>query len=228
MVSRRALAGSVLLLALPGVAGAQLGFGGQPGRPNPRAAAQGKPAQSAKIDDAQRKLASEDADERLDGVRDLGTIDDPKVADALLQAANDTDGRVRLKAIDTLGNAKVKEATPFLVQRLFLRDTDLVSTQHILAALGKIGDPRATKPVMDYLSRNVDPAVRGNAIFALGEIGDPEALGELRGIAQKSPDDKLRSLARQAVQRIEERPAPEVVPPALAGDRRLGPPAATP
>jgi hypothetical protein len=41
-----------------------------------------------------RQSASEDADERLDGVRDLGTIDDPKVADALLQAANDTDGTV--------------------------------------------------------------------------------------------------------------------------------------
>jgi len=128
--------------------------------------------------------------------------------------------RVRIKAIDTLGHIKAKDATPLLVQQLFMRDTDLGTKQRILASLGRIGDTRATGPIMDFLSRDVDPAVRGNAIFALGDIGDPAALPSLEVLARDAQDPLLRSLAAEAARKIRARPAPAVVPRALAVDRR--------
>jgi len=62
--------------------------------------------------------------------------------------------------------------------------------------------------------------VRGNAIFALGDIGDPAALPSLEALAKEGQDPLLRSLAAEAARKIRARPAPAVVPPALAVDRR--------
>jgi len=179
-----------------------------------------KPESSQKLSDSMRKLKSEDVEERLEAIRTLGQIDDPKATEALVGVASDLDMRVRIKAIDTLGLVKAKDATPLLVQQLFMRDTDLGTKQRILASLGKIGDKRATGPIMDFLSRNIDPAVRGNAIFALGDIGDPVALPSLEALAKDGEDPLLRSLAAEAARKIRARPAPAVVPPALAVDRR--------
>src|SRR5216117_96181 len=135
-----------------------------------------KPENSQKLSDSVRKLKSEDVEERLDAIRTLGQMDDPKATEALVAAASDLDTRVRIKAIDALGHVQAKDATPLLVQQLFMRDTDLGTKRRILASLGKIGDRRATGPIMDFLSRDIDPAVRGNAIFALGDIGDQASL----------------------------------------------------
>jgi len=181
-----------------------------------------KPQATAKLDEAVRKFNSEDPDTRLEGVKELGEVaeGERKAVDYLLQAANDPDMRIRIKAIDTLGNAKATDATPLLVQQLFLRATDSATKQRLLAALGKIGDTRATGPILDFLNRNVDPAVRGSAIFALGDIGDRTAMAPLEAFARDGGDLNLQRLAAEAVRKIRERPPPAVVPPALAVDRR--------
>src|SRR4029077_16602643 len=142
-----------------------------------------------------------------------------KATEYLVGAANDPDMRIRIKAIDTLGQMKAKEATPLLIQQLFMRDTDLGTKRRILACLGKIGDTRATGPILDFLARDVDPAARGNAIFALGDIADPSAVAPLQAIANDG-DPVLRGIAADALRKIHDRPAPAVVPPALARDRR--------
>jgi len=179
-----------------------------------------RPQTDQKLDENVRKLNGDDPEARLEAVRALGEINEPKAVDYLLQAANDPDTRIRIKAIDTLGNAHAKEATGLLIQQLFLRDTDLPTKQRILAALGKIGDPRAAGPILDILSRDIDPAVRGNAIFALGEIGDRAALAALDSFAKDGQGDVLRRLAIEAARKIRDRPAPPVVPPSLAVDRK--------
>jgi HEAT repeat protein len=187
-----------------------------------------RPQASQKLDEAARKVNSDDPDERLEGVKDLGELEgETRAVEYLMAAVNDPDQRVRIKAIDTLGKVKAKDATPFLVQQLFLRDTDVTTRQHILAALGKIGDKRATASLLDIVARDNDPA-RGNAIFALGDIGDPAALAPLRALARSGADEPLRRLAEEAIRKIEQRPAPAVVPPALAVDRRGAGQAATP
>ena len=136
--------------------------------------------------------------------------------------------RIRVKAIDTLGQIRAKEATPLLVQQLFMRDIDLGTKRRILACLGKIGDPRATEPIVDFLARDIDPAVRGNAIFALGDIGDRAALPPLENLARDGHDEVLRRVAEEAIRKIRDRPSPPIVPPALAVDHRGPPPPGPP
>ena len=185
-----------------------------------------KPQDTQKLSDAVRKLKSDDPDDRIEGVGMLASVNDPKAVEYLLAAASDPDMRIRVKAIDVIGQVKAKEATPLLVQQLFMRDTDLGTKRRILASLGKIGDSHATGPIVDFLARDVDPAARGNAIFALGDIGDPDAIKPLEAIANDG-DPQLRGLATEAIRKIKDRPAPTVVPPALANDRR-GPPGQPP
>jgi HEAT repeat protein len=178
------------------------------------------PQNTQKLSDNVRKLQSEDADERLQAISGLGEMNDPKATDYLVASANDPDPRIRIKAIDTLGRIQAKEATPLLIQQLFMRDTDLGTKQRILVALGKIGDPRATNPIIDFMSRDLDPAVRGNAIFALGDIGDRAALPSLEALSKETQDPNLRGLALEAIRKIHAKPAPSPVPPTLANDQR--------
>ena len=106
---------------------------------------------------------------------------DPAAVAYLVQALGDPDMRVKAKAIDACGTLRATDATPVLVQQLFLRGTDPEVKQRILAALGKIGDPRAAKPIKEFLGRDLDHATRGTAIFALGDIGAP-------GVARVPPE----------------------------------------
>ncbi len=69
-------------------------------------------------------MRSEDPEERLQAARALGASEDAKAVQYLLGAVSDSDLRVRLKAIDELGNRMATEATPLLVQQLFLRETE--------------------------------------------------------------------------------------------------------
>jgi hypothetical protein len=182
-----------------------------------------KPRQQQKLDDAIRKFGEEDVQTRLEGVEGLGeNAEDPKAIEYLLRGAADADLSVRVKAIDIVGNARLKQAVPLLVQQLFMRDTTLATKQHILASLGKIGDPSATKPILDFLARDVEPSVRGSAVYALGDIGDRAALPSLEKLAKNTTDENFRGLTQSAIRKIEQKPAPAVVPPALA-DRRAPP-----
>lgn len=180
-----------------------------------------KPRQQQKLDEAIRKFGDEDTQTRLEGVEGLGeNAEDAKAVEYLVRGAADGDLSVRVKAIDVIGDSRVKAAVPLLVQQLFMRDTSPATKQHILAALGKIGDTHATRPILDFLARDVEPGVRGSAVYALGELGDRTAIPTLEKLAKESQDENFRGLAQSAIRKIEQRPAPTVVPPALAQDRR--------
>jgi HEAT repeat protein len=214
---------AAVAVLLPIAAAAQVPFeaGGGDGQRSTRLRDRYRsPQNSQKLDDNVRKLRSDDPEKRLEALKGFGEMNEPRAIEYLVAAANDPDMRIRIKAIDTLGNIKATDATPLLIQQLFMRDTDLGTKQRILACLGKIGDERATKPILDFLARDVDPAVQGNAIFALGDIGDPTALPALETIARDGRDERLRALAQDSIRKIRTKPAPPVVPPALAGDRR--------
>ncbi len=180
-----------------------------------------KPRQQQKLDDAIRKFGEEDTQSRLEGVEGLGeNANDAKAVEYLVRGAADANLSVRVKSIDVIGDNEVKSAVPLLVQQLFMRDTTLATKQHILASLGKIGDTSATQPILDFLARDVDLSVRGSAVYALGDIGDRTALPTLQRLAKQTTDENFRGLALSAIRKIEQKPAPTVVPPALAKDRR--------
>lgn len=216
---------SVVLLG-PAIAAAQSGFDPDSPRTRLRDRARGQNT-GPKVEDQVKKLASEDPAERMEGVRGLAESNDPKAIEYLIGAVSDPDDRIRVKAIDTLGQLKATEAVPLFVQQLFLRDTNSATKVRLLAALGRIGDKRATQPILDVLSRDADRPLRGNALYALGEIGDPKALPALEELAAAADDEAVRALAAETARKIRERPAPVAQPPALAVDRRL-PPTARP
>jgi HEAT repeat protein len=154
------------------------------------------------IDEFARQIDSEDAAERLKGVKSMSESSDPKAVEYLVQALGDPDMRVKAKAIDACGNLRAADATPVLIQQLFLRGTDAEVKQRILAALGKIGDQRASKPIEEYLGRDLDHATRGTAVFALGDIGDPVSLEFLQNLERTEPHPTIKRIAREAQAKI--------------------------
>jgi HEAT repeat protein len=161
-----------------------------------------KNTKGASIDDYVRNLTSDDAEKRLQAVKSLGASKDNKAVEYLIQALGDSDVRVQAKAIAMLGDLRATDATPVLIQYLFLRTTEANMKQLILASLGKIGDPRAARPIMEFLQRDLDEATRGTAIFALGEIGAPESVDTLSQIADADQDQTVRRLASEAVNKV--------------------------
>lgn len=162
-----------------------------------------KNTKGTSIDDYIKRLNSDDPVKRLEAVKSLGASKDTKAIEYLIQALGDPDVRVQAKSIQMLGDMRANDATPVLVQYLFLRTTDANMKQLILASLGKIGDARAAQPLIEFLHRDLDPATRGTAIFALGEIGAPESVDVLAHIAQADNDQTVRRLAGEAKSKVE-------------------------
>ena len=162
-----------------------------------------KHTKGTSIEDFVKQLSSDDPTKRLEGVKSLGGSKEPKAVEYLIQAVGDTDVRVQAKAIEMLGDMRANEATPVLVQYLFLRTTNADMKQLILASLGKIGDTGAARSLIEFLQRDLDRATRGTAIFALGEIGAPESIEPLAEIARTDTDPTLRRLANEAKSKIE-------------------------
>jgi len=187
---------AVVWLAAP--AGAQIPRhrAGEPG-------AQARPRIT--VDEAIKQLASPDPDKRLQAVKALGNSKDSKAVDHLIKALGDSDVRVQAKAVQVLGDMRATAATPVLVEHLLMRTTDSGMKQLIIASLGKIGDTRAVRPLIQLLQGDLDEETRGTAAFALGDIGSPEALEVLEHIEATDDDPMVRRVANQARAKIEAR-----------------------
>lgn len=162
-----------------------------------------KTTKGTSIDDFVKNLNSDDPEKRLEGVKSLSDSKDTKAIEYLIQATGDSDIRVQVKAIAALGNLRATDATPVLIQYLSRRTVDNNMKQLILASLGKIGDARAARPIMEFMQRDLDPATRGTAIFALGEIGAPESADTLSRMAQSEEDPTLRRLSNEALAKVQ-------------------------
>lgn len=192
-VARRLLV-PVLLVSLTGAAAAQMG------RPRQH---QDRGMQGVPIDDLVKQLSSPDPAKRLQAVKALGGSKDTKAVEYLIKALGDSDVRVQAKSVQMLGDMRAIEATPVLLQYLLLRTTEANMKQLIIVSLGKIGDPRAARPLIELLRQDLDVDTRGTAVFALGEIGAPESVEVLEHIAQTDQDQMVRRVASEAKYKIE-------------------------
>ncbi|MDG2307934.1 MAG: HEAT repeat domain-containing protein [Candidatus Binatia bacterium] len=199
------------LLSWATIASAQFGVGqgggGQGGAP-PQGQAQQAPgtAGGSDVDELGGQLRDADPTIRLEAVKALADANkDEDAIQHLIDATADVDTRVRLKAIDCLGEARASAATPVLVQTLYLRDSKPWLKQRVLVALGKIGDPRAAKPIADFLERDAEANLIGTAIFSLGEIGNEGSIPALRDMAQGTENERLALLANDAIGKIQQR-----------------------
>lgn len=159
-----------------------------------------------------RRLKNDRPETRLEAVKSLGDSKDPKAIEHLMNATADVDIRVKVKAIDYLGTLKATDATPVLIQQLFLREVGPGIKQKVLVALGKIGDPRGAEPIMEFLKRKLDPQTKGTALFALREVGNDGVLSFLDNLAHTESSPPLRRLAAEAAEDIRHRLSPEFSP----------------
>lgn len=202
------LASLLLVASGPGVADAQ--FGGSAGASGPGGVgAQPGGGDGGGRDDLTEEmggeLQNEDPAVRLFAVKQLAISKDENAVRYLIEACSDTDTRVRLKAIDSLGTMRANGATPSLVQILYLRESEPWLKQRVLVALGKIGDGRAARPIADLMSRETDLHTVGTAIFALGEIGETTSIERLEAMAEKSDNPTIDRIAGDAVAKINRR-----------------------
>jgi HEAT repeat protein len=156
------------------------------------------------IKEAKRKITDADPRVRVEGLEKLRYVSDSAEANELLfRGLNDSDVRVRIKAIDVLGARGTNDAVPPMSQDLFLRETPAIEKLHLVAALGRVGDGRGTLPIVEYLDETDETASRGTAVFALGEIGDPRANDSLIKIVRSDKSAMVRKLAEEAIEKID-------------------------
>ncbi len=161
-----------------------------------------KAKKGANLSEWVRRLGDEDPNRRLEAVKSLGDSNDAKAVDYLMQAVGDTDPRIQSKAVDYLGKLRATDATVFLIQKLFTVGTNRQLRHRILFALGKIGDPRAGRPILEYVEQGNDPDIRGAGIYAIGEIADDSVREDLKRFGEQEPDARLRRLASDALFKI--------------------------
>jgi HEAT repeat protein len=171
-----------------------------------------KQKKGANITEWVRRLSNDRPETRLEAVKSLGDSKDPKAIEHLLGATADVDIRVKIKAIEYLGDLRATDATPILVQQLFLREVNLGVKQKVLIALGKIGDPRGAEPIMEFLKRDLDEPTTGVALFALREVGNDSVLAFLDDFSDDGESPALRRLATEAAKNIRHRLSPEFSP----------------
>jgi HEAT repeats len=168
------------------------------------------------VQDWAKLLDSPDPKQRMRGVDDLGQSADQHAVTYLLKALGDADLRIQARAIEYLGARRASDATPLLVQKLFLAGAPGPLRQRVLTSLGQIGDPSASRPILDFIAQEPDANVRGTGIYALGEIGDLMIRDDLRKLGETEKDPRLKQLVDEALAKISTLPRPskqEFVPP---------------
>jgi HEAT repeat protein len=194
-----------LLLAL--ARGAEADSFDMPGTKTDRDSRYQRQRSGATPDEWARRLEDPQPEVRLETVKALAESSDPKAHDLLMQAVEDRDPRVATTAVDALGRNGAKYASSFLAQHLFLAGTPSALRQRILIALGKIRDPAAAKPILEFIRGEADPQLRATAIRVVGEIDDGSTLADLRRFAEQENDPQLKTLANDAAVKIEARQA---------------------
>ena len=164
-------------------------------------------AKGKNVDEWHKRIFDDDVGTRLDAVNSLGEAGTEKSVKPLLDATSDPDVRVRTKAIDYLGLIGDRGATPMLTQYLFLSDVDGQSKQRILAALGRIRDPKSVASLALFTQQTEDETLRCAALHALGEVGHPSATPLVEEYAKTTDSANVARVATDALGKIEKRAA---------------------
>lgn len=167
-----------------------------------------KAKKGSSIGEWARHLNDQNPDIRLEAVKSFGDSNDPKAIDYLIQAVGDPDPRIEAKAVDYLGKLHAADSTPFLIQKLFTVGTRNKLRHRILMTLGKIGDVRASRPILQFVQATRDIKTRGAGIYAIGEIGDMSIHQDLSSFSESEEDPRLKRLAGDALMKIATRQPP--------------------
>jgi HEAT repeat protein len=133
-------------------------------------------AQTDPVSVAIEGLQTESATSRLNSVRELSRLGEPRAVEPLIKVLNDLDPKVRRAAAEALGWLKDIRATEPIIK--LLRDTDPSVSCGAAQALGLIGDVRAVEPLIDVF-RGKNFSLKCAAAESLGKLKDPRAIEPL-------------------------------------------------
>ncbi|MHA1155985.1 MAG: HEAT repeat domain-containing protein [Candidatus Heimdallarchaeota archaeon] len=131
----------------------------------------------------------------------LGKIGNPKAADSLILALDDSEESVRYQATIALGQIGDTKAVNPLLTILKRKDDPLVRSE-AAKALGLIGDPSALKILLNILKKEDDRFIKYHVVTSLGRIGEPKAKKALEKIIKNESDDRLVLRSREAIEKI--------------------------
>lgn len=183
-------------------------------------------AKGANVEEWKRRLTDPDVRTRLDAVDSLGTKGGDEAIRPLIDATSDSDYRVRTRAIDFLGSLRALEASPVLMQLLFLTDVGRAEKLRSLTALGRIADPATSDRLIAYARTIQDNDLACRAVYAVGEIGSSESkapLETLRGTRPGTDMDRLIDDAQVKIALFQEN-QPAAQPTLLELEKKLAPP----
>jgi hypothetical protein len=197
------LAGLAVASAIP--ASAQSAGQSAAERSHPAVERYNRTAKGANVEDWKRRLSDPDVRTRLDAVDSLGSKGGDEAIRPLVEATADADYRVRIRAIDFLGTLRAYEASPVLMQMLFLTDIGRDEKLRALTALGRIGDPTTTDRLVAYARTIKDNDLACRAVFALGEIAAPASKEKIATLHGTHPGSDMDRLVDDALIKIDQR-----------------------
>jgi len=172
-------------------------------RTHPAVERYNRTAKGANVEEWKRRLSEPDVRTRLDAVDSLGTKGGDEAIRPLIEATADADYRVRTRAIDFLGTLRALEATPVLMQLLFLTDVGRDEKLRALTALGRIADLGTSDRLVAYAATIGDNDLACRAVYALGEIADPASKAKIAGLRGSRPGTDMDRLVEDALTKID-------------------------
>lgn len=153
------------------------------------------------------KLSVGTTEARAEAIEKLGRSGDPEAMDLLIEALQDRDGLVPVKAAEALGRMRNPRSVPALAQAI--KDSENYVRSAAAEALAQIGEPAIASLV--GILNEPDPAIRDMAVHALGKIG-PSAVAPLTDLL-RNPQRAIREVAVEALGNISDE---EAVAPLIA------------
>lgn len=172
-------------------------------RSHPAVERYNRTAKGANVEEWKRRLSDPDVRTRLDAIDSLGTKGGDEAIRPLIEATSDADFRVRTRAIDFLGNLRAIEATPVLMQLLFLSDVGRDEKLRSLTTLGRIADPATSDRLVVYAKTIDDNDLACRAVYAVGEIANPSSKAALASLRGTRPGTDMDRLVDDALVKIE-------------------------
>jgi len=180
-------------------------------------------AKGANVEEWKRRLSEPDVRTRLDAVDSLGTKGGDEAIRPLIEATADEDYRVRTRAIDFLGTLRALEASPVLMQLLFLTDVGRDEKLRALTALGRIADPATSERLVVYAATIDDDDLACRAVYAVGEISNPASKTRITTLRGSRPGTDMDRLVEDALVKIDvkEKAKPIEQPTILELEKKL-------
>lgn len=144
---------------------------------------------------AQEYLAFLEADRpelRLAAATVLGHLGDERAVRGLEERFDDSDHRVRSRAVRACGRIGARGAVPSITE-LLLEDDSGGVRREAAEAIGAVGDSRGSSALVDAFE-DPNSEVRRAAVAAVGELGDPSTIADVVPLLEDT-DESVRQAA---------------------------------